>query len=224
MKTTSVKYETFRTLFQGFETEFDKVTCSNSVFVWKGGIPRNLALMLNGKKYHNIQKDLDVYTTDVERWKDLDDDVFPIYRKETGNIDWAKFFIDDITLNNVIVVQKGKRILVVYGDDYDCNSIKPLGYNWDDIYQSCKENWRALIFGYRYKELGIHLNKKAIRKEFQYGNVYEIGWLHKQGKKKIGSRWLDFEIYVNNELGVEFFEQQTKYEKEAAWWFPNEGY
>ena len=224
MKTTNVKYETFRTLFQGFETELQQVTQSNCIFVWKGGIPRNLALMLNGKKCHMIQKDLDVYTTDVGRWQHLDDDVFPLYRTENGNINWDAFFIDDITLNNVIVVQKGEKILMVYGKDYDCNSIRPLGYNWDDVYQSCKENWRALIFGYRYKELGIHLDKKVIRKEFNYGNVYEIGWLHKQGKKKIGNRWLDFELFVNKQLGNEFFEQQTKYEKEAAWWFPDEGY
>ena len=225
MKTTTVEFKLIGSLFEGFENQLEEVTVSGEIFVWKGGIARNLALKLNGKKYTSVQKDLDVYTGNVEKWKHLDDDVFPLHRDKNLRINWNLFLVDDISLNNCMVVQKGKRILMVYGKDYNCDSILPLGYNSLDAYQACKENWRALIFGYRYKELRIYLNQEIIRGQFHSGNLYNIPWLNKQGQKKIGrSEWLKFEMYVNKQLGVEYFQNQTKYEKEAAYWFPKEGY
>ena len=146
----SLDYDSFSQFFLGFEKELQLATNCGELVVWKGGIARNVGLMLHGKKYQSIQKDLDLDTDNI-LLRGLKHDVKPL-RWDGGRVDWESKLMDDLSINNCLIVQLGKKLLWVGGDFYSPNHIQPLYEYGESWYYTNKKEWRCLIFAWRYSK------------------------------------------------------------------------
>ena len=221
IKTTkNIGFQLLSSFFGGYEEELEKVTTSGRLVVWKGGIARNVGLMLHGRAHVKVQKDLDINLEQgelMEYFMEKGHDVRALERAwdGRGRILWEDHLQDDITLNNCMVVQLGRRVIWVAGEEWDCKVVKRLWFWEDSDSDEVKKEWRALIFAYRYKLPYVPLS-------LPYDHFYVIGWVRKAGRKKVGD-WEGFKDWVNKVRGELIFEE-NKYWDEARNWYPNEGY
>lgn len=216
----SLNYDSFTQFFIGFKRELELATNCNELVVWKGGIARNVGLMLHKQPYQCLQKDLDL-DTDSVLFKGLKQDVKPL-RWDGGRVDWGCKLMDDLSINNCMVVQLGRRLLWVGGDAYFPTHIEPLYEYGEGWYSTNKKEWRCLIFAWRYS------NQTTFW--FDPKGLELIGWMEGAGIKKIPvMERPDFKSWVNILVGREVFPYEetylpTKEEQEANHWFPKEGY
>jgi hypothetical protein len=101
----------------------------------------------------------------------------------------------------------------------------------DTEYRTMKKEWRALIFAYRYRNMGVRYQEEELwglnwdTGRYEVMRLRTIKWVFKEGVEKIGKEnWEHFMGWVNKARGEEVFEVMDKYWDEANRWFPNEGY
>ena len=216
----SLDYNRFSQFFFGFERELELATNCGELIVWKGGVARNVGLMLHSQPYQSIQKDLDL-DTDALCMMSIIGDVKSL-RWGGSRVDWESKLMDDLSINNCLVVQLGRKLLWVGGNSYSPTHIEPL-YEWGESwYYVNKKEWRCLIFAWRYsKQMSFHFDLKGLEL---------IRWMEKTGIEKIPAlERPDFKSWVNVLAGRAVFPNvetclPTKEEREANHWFPKEGY
>jgi hypothetical protein len=215
----SLNYDLFCSFFLGFEEQLETATNCGELVIWKGGVARNVGLMLHGKPYHALQKDLDINTNN-SKLLSWEQDVKRL--SYTGPIDWYSQLEDDLSINNCMVVQLGKKLLWVGGNQYSATHIAPLHEYEDSWYYYTKKEWRKLIFAWRYPHATYQDNGEL--------KLELIKWMEVAGIQKIPAlERTKFKTWVNEQVGQEIFPAretllQTKEEKEANYWFPDEGY
>lgn len=216
----SLDYNIFCQFFINFEKELELATNCGELVVWKGGVARNVGLMLHGKEPQYIQKDLDIDTNNA-MIQGLKHDVKPL-KWDGDRVDWESKLMDDLSINNCLIVQLGKKLLWVGGNSYSPTHIEPLYEYGESWYSTNKKEWRCLIFAWRYsKQMSFHFDLKGLEL---------IRWMEGAGIKKIPAlERPDFKSWVNVLAGREVFPNvetclPTKEEREANHWFPKEGY
>jgi len=224
----SIKFETFETFFQGFEKELELISNSKELVVWKGGISRNVGRYLLGLGAILKQKDLDLnlnpdgeliknpilFTQDIRGYAPNPD------RPEgSGGVDWEGCLEGENPLNCSIVVQIGRRVVWVEGSQFNAFQSSALQYYGMGDYELLKREWRALVFAYRYRGLGVKW------KRTWPGEIPTIGYTFGACRAKVKEEnWDDFCLFANRQIGVEVLETQLRYWEEASHWFPGEGY
>jgi len=235
-RTKKISFSSFSSFFGGFEGELAAATSSGELVVWKGGVARNVGLFLAGRPHVVRQKDLDVNLGEnsslLEVFQNHDHRIFERGYEGRGRVFWDSLLEDDNTLNNCMVVQLGERVLWVAGEEWDYKVCKVLGGYGLSQFEEIKREWRALIFSYRYKDMGVRYQGGQLWSwnykvgEYEVTKLTPIGWVFNAGIKKVGEgNWQDFMGWVNKVRGEEVFEDlMDKYWDEAAAWFPGEGW
>lgn len=237
IKTTKqISFLSFSNFFGGFEGELEAATSSGELVVWKGGIARNVGLFLAGRPHVVRQKDLDVNLGEGSRLLEVfqghDHRIFERGNDGKGRVFWDDLLDDDNTLNNCMVVQLGERVLWVAGEEWDCRVCRVLEVYGLSEYEEIKREWRALIFSYRYRNMGVRYQKGRLygwdwdKGGYEEKQLVEINWVFKAGRAKVGKEnWQDFMGWVNKVRGEEVFQGlMDKYWDEANYWYPKEGY
>ena len=225
---SSLSFSSFTQFFIGFERELELITSSGELVVWKGGISRNVGRHLLGLGAIQAQKDLDLnlnpfggliknpllFSQDIRAYAPNPD------RPEgSGGVDWESCLQGENPLNCSIVVQVGRRVVWVAGEDFDPTESRALLYYGMGDYELLKREWRALVFAYRYRYLGVRWVRTWKNSLPTIG--YSFGACSPKVKEE---NWEDFQGWVNREIGEEVFETQWRYWDEANHWFPGEGY